>query len=259
MVDRLKVIELLRYNINSNVERVTEKLIREQSDTANDTISAVFATGFSLVSVEIGDAVYSLARETSWAIDIARVVSNQTLRHCVGVTVRACFILLIFVLVFAVSYFTAKRIRAKYVRRKKAKELHVNRESDYKRFIDDFDHTACDALLFSEYFLEASKSEEGQKKLFNLYEAMYYLSKAQNITEIVFNNKDNCVSSTKQTKIATHRIINAVKIMDDIEKRISLTIPVIQIDPIEKNSLKACQQKIAVTMQALNSMISEMQ
>lgn len=54
-------------------------------------------------------------------------------------------------------------------------------------------------------------------------------------------------------------LTNAVKIMDDIEKRISLTIPVIQIDPIEKNSLKACQQKIAVTMQALNSMISEMQ
>lgn len=258
MIDRLKVIELLRYNINSNLDRVSEKLIKEQSDTANETICAVFATGFSLVSVEVGNAIYYLVRETTWATDVAKLISNRVFRHCFAVFVKACFVVLVFSTVFAVAYYIAKRIRAKHVRWKKAKELHINRESDYKRFIDEFDHIACDALLFSEYFLDASNTGDVQKKLFNLYEAMYYLGKAQSTTETIFNNKVNCVSNTKANKIATHRLINAVKLMDEIKKKIDCKIKDMTFDPAEDESLKASQQRLTNKMQELNSELDKL-
>lgn len=258
MIDRLKVIELLRYNINSNVERVSEKLIKEQSDTTNETICAVFATGFSLVSVEVGNAIYYLVRETPWATNVAKWISRPVFRHCLAVFAKASFVVIVFSLVFAVSYYIAKKTRAKHVRWKKARELHITRESDYKRFIDEFDHTACDALLFSEYFLDASNTEDEQKKQFNLYEAMYYLGKAQSITMIIFNNIGNCVSSTKSNKIATHRLINTVKMMEDIKKKIDDKIEDITIDRVEEESLKASQQKLSTTMQGLNSELDKL-
>lgn len=228
MIDRLKVIELLRYNINSNVERVSEKIVKTQSDSTNETISAVFATGFSLVAVEIGDAIYSLLRKNPIAESLAKIIANDALRHLIGVIVKSFVVLVLFSMFFAVTYQLAKRIRARILRWQRAREIHKNRESDYKKFIDDFDHTACDALLFSEYFLDACEAEgkEGneQKKLFNLYESMYYLSKAQSITETIFRNKEYCISDTKPNKIATHRLKNAVTMMGDLEEEINTII-----------------------------------
>ena len=259
MIDQLKVIELLRYNINSNVERVAEKMIKIQSDSSNEMISAVFATGFSLVSVEIGDAVYRLIRESSWINSLAKEVSGSALRHFAGVAVKSTIILVLFALLFIITYYIAKTILALIISRRKAKEIRRNKESDYKKFIDDFDHTACDALLFSEYFLGACKVEGGQKKLFTLYESMYYLSKAQAITETIFRNKDYCVSSSVVNKIAVHRLINAVRMMLELQNTMEEVINGLDMSKEEINSLMISYRRIDGKMKELECGLQKLQ
>ena len=252
MIDRLKMFELLRYNVNSNVERVSERIISELSDSSIETVSAVFATCFSLVSIDIGEAFYRVIRSFPIADDIAKAIIVPAVKHMVGVSIKSTFIVFTYILVFLISFSVAKKIRLKWVKRKKQKELLQNKESDYKKFIDDFDHTACDALLFTEYFIEASKSEEGQKQKFDLYEAIYYLGKAQAITDIVFSNKSNCVSDSRINKIAIHRLVNAVKMMDELEDKISIAIRNLILDDLEKTSLEANFSRIKKNMAKLN-------
>ena len=80
MNDSLKVIELLRYNLNTNVERVAEKVLKERRDSSDDTFSAVFATGLSLVSCEIGAALYSLFRSFGFAENIVKYIPGENMK-----------------------------------------------------------------------------------------------------------------------------------------------------------------------------------
>lgn len=78
MFDQLKEIELLRYNINTNIERVSEKITKEYLDSTNDTISALIATGFSLIAGNLGDSIYSFLRRIPF---IDSIVNNSNFPH----------------------------------------------------------------------------------------------------------------------------------------------------------------------------------
>lgn len=267
MFDHLKEIELLRYNINTNVERVSEKITKEYLDSTNDTISALIATGFSLIAGNLGDSIYSILRWIPFIDAIVNKMSDTTLRHLLGIGVRSVLTVFVFLLLFLVSYKITKHYREKHIAKKRANELQSLKESDYKKLIDDFDHIACDALLFSQYFLddmipgngENESKESDQQKIFKLYEAMYYLGKAQSITETILDNKEKCIGSESALKLSEHRLANAVKMMNEILGEINMKIDgeigIKVLDKNEKNSLNNTHNRIKHDMNILNKKI----
>ena len=267
MFDQLKEIELLRYNINTNIERVSEKITKEYLDSTNDTISALIATGFSLIAGNLGDSIYSFLRRIPFIDSIVNKMSDIALRHLFGIGVKSVLTVAVFLLLFLVSFNIAKHYRAKHVAKKRANELERLVESDYKKLIDDFDHIACDALLFSQYFLDNMISGNGengsedsdQQKIFKLYEAMYYLGKAQSITETILDNKEKCVDSGSALKLSEHRLANAVKMMNEIlvkiNKEIDGGVGIKVLDENEKKSLNNTHTRIKHDMNVLNEKI----
>lgn len=58
-------------------------------------------------------------------------------------------------------------------------------------------------------------------KRFYLYEAIYYLRKAQSITKDIFTKQDRCVGSAQEDKVEKHRLSNAVELMKRLSTDIS--------------------------------------
>ena len=227
MFDQLKVIELLRYNVNTNVERVSDRIIQVLQNSSNSTFSAVLATGFSLISGDLGGSVYYALRSTDFAKNIVKGFSDENWRHVLGIVVKSFVVFLVFLIIFAISYSIVKYSRVLLINMRAGLKTHKDNDCDIKHYIDDFDHTACDALLFADDFLTKSKnidvSNDGDidMKRFYLYEAIYYLRKAQSITKDIFTKQDRCVGSAQEDKVEKHRLSNAVELMKRLSTDIS--------------------------------------
>ena len=88
---------------------------------------------------------------------------------------------------------------------------------------------------------------------------MYYLSKAQAITETIFRNKDYCVSSSVVNKIAVHRLINAVRMMLELQNTMEEVINGLDMSKEEINSLMISYRRIDGKMKELECGLQKLQ
>lgn len=245
-------MELVRYNINTNLNNLQEKAIQENNDSTEDTVSAVFATGFSLIASQLGDALYSWIRSLIPAPEWLKNATNsfQTLFHTI---VEGAVVFALFVIFFFLSFLLFRAIWKKlknilYANKSASFERSL---SEYKKIVDDFDHIACDAILFSQHFVSAYKNEKSKQTSLNkpsktvsseqvsenkanadttaeqtpieetarfyLYEAIYYLKKAEIITSDVFLHGKHCINSPNTVdRISIHRLENMILLMEAI-------------------------------------------
>lgn len=246
MINRLKVMELVRYNINTNLNTLQERTTRENNEMTENTVSAVFATGFSLIASQLGQSLYSWIKEgikaPSWFLKTSS--SFQIFFHS---CLEGIIVFVLFVAFFSASFFAFRHFWKKIKKKLYASKCApANRPlNEYKKIIDDFDHIACDAILFSQYFISAYQSRKKaqltstsftEEKLsaqtihregsrFNVYEAIYYLKKAEQLTLEVFLHGDSCINSMNNVdRIAIHRLENMVLLMEAVWDELKVII-----------------------------------
>lgn len=268
VINRLKVMELVRYNINTNLNSLQEKALQDNGDTTVDTVSAVFSTGLSLIVCQFGDSLYSLIRDFVSAPGWLRKssVSIQNLVHSV---LEGFLVFVLFIVGFNVSFrifhkWFERRRRIKYAKRSGSITRSL---AEYKKIIDDFDHIVCDAILFSQYFIYAyNKSKKRKQKVsendrFNVYEAIYYLIKAETITKDVFLHSEHCITSSDTTdRISIHRLENMVLLMEEIQQKLKIIVDEIKLDmnQISQNSLTTSFDNVNELTTDLRTMLDQL-
>lgn len=238
MINRLKVMELVRYNINTNLNALQDRAIQENTESAEDTVSAVFATGISLVAAKLGESLYSWIRDCVSAPDWF-LQTNSGFQAFFHTLIEGILVFILFVAFFFASFFLFR-----IVWKKIKKALYANKSapamrtlSEYKKIMDDFDHIACDAILFSQHFIDAYRAERNkmasssgstngnaieptlrkESARFDAYEAIYYLKKAELITADIFLHGAHCINSKSTVdRISIHRLENMVCLMETI-------------------------------------------
>lgn len=236
MINRLKMMELVRYAINSNMNYLHDKYVRENSKAIDDTVSAVFSTGFSLIATNLGSEMCAWFAEAILGIDKS-VESTSRFQSSMYVLMESIFIFSLFVLAFSISFVIFRKIwrkiqKIKYANRSASFERTLK---GYKKIMDDFDNFACDAILFSQYFIESFESNQSNGRFidetdrFNIYEAIYYIEKAEILTQEVFVHGDNCINNNYSTdRISIHRIENMILMIEGSIKTIQEYVELIK-------------------------------
>lgn len=262
MVNRLKVMELVRYEINTNLTAQQQRAIQESNNSTEDTVSAVFATGFSLIASQLGQSMYLWIREEVAAPSWFLTTSNgfQSFFHSFfeGIIVFTLFAVFFFGS-FSAFRIILKRFKERQYAKKSAPATRTLAE--YKKIMNDFDHIACDAILFTQYFIEAYRTDNDKQTAllnsdrkttpeysiyvercrFDVYEAIYYLKKAELLTYDVFIHGDHCINSQKTVdRIAVHRLENMILLMEAMINELDKMVEEVKnsMSPISSTSLK---------------------
>ncbi len=267
MIEKLKVMELVRHNINQNMNRIYEQQRNEANDTTIDLMSALMSTGWSLVADDIGEQFYKLLHPVVVNIPLVKYIPPY-LKSLLAVTAESIIVLVVFVCLFLLSYRISKPLITKvkhYVDTKKKGILLLD-EIKCKHLVDEFDHTACDAIIFARNFAstisDMSTPAISESERYNYYEAMYYLEKAAKIAQDVYTQRKGCISITDNANgITIHRYENVIHMLCELTTQLEAVKSSITatMNPQSKHSLETSFSNIKSITSDLNTQYYELQ
>ena len=210
-----KNIELLRFYVSKDINRIEKKIQKNESDLLGYFVGSLVDL-FIVVLFDQGiDSLFS-EDQSSWK----------------QVVLKILVIALLLCIFFLVSWITTK-IRTWGINRSREsgkREYEIKEEQ--QRTIDDFDNIACDGLLICEnYIRKYSKNKKDYMKDFYKYEIIHHLTKAGDIFDQIYEHKALYVSVGNHELLDSYRINNFIEIFQNIVSFLRKEIPENSGDP----------------------------
>lgn len=266
VIEKLKVMELVRHNINRNMDRIYEQQRAEANDTTIDLMSALMSTGWSLVAADIGEEIYRFLHAVVVNLPWIKYIP-PFVKTLLAVTFESLIVVAVFVALFLLSYRISKPLITKVKHRLDTKKRGVllQNENKCKLLVDEFDHTACDAIIFARNFALTipymPKAEISESERYNYYEAIYYLEKAAKIAKDVYTQRDGCISITNNANgITIHRYENVIHMLSDLTDQLEKvkTTVIATMTPQAKHSLETSFNNLRSITNELNTHYTEL-
>lgn len=260
-------MELVRHNINRNMNWIYEQQRAEANDTTIDLMSALMSTGWSLVADDIGEEVYSFLHTVVVSSPLVKYIP-AFLKTPLAVTAESIIVVAVFVGLFLLSYRISKPLitKVKHHLDTKKRGVLLLDEIKCKQLVDEFDHTACDAIIFARNFAlkipNISNPEISESERYNYYEAIYYLEKAAKIARDVYTQRNGCISITNNPNgITIHRYENVIHMLCDLTKQLEKAKEsiIVTMTPQAKHSLETSFNNLRSITNDLGTYYEELQ
>lgn len=240
MINSFKNFERLRYRIFNDIKSLVADSKSSNESMREEISNTIFATVFSAFITEVA------------------FNNEEMVKWC-----AICEMILIFVVVYIVSYLLYNLVHNKLVIFWEERKFHTidKNVTAMIQIQKDFDNIACDSILVARDFKAAFENlrnleEDRNLKAFYLFEIMHYLGTACEKTKDLVSNKQQCIRTLAESEgVDVFRVENIIKIMQEMDEFLDRNLVVLydyeeQKEAIEfqHNLIKRLIEKIKENM-----------
>lgn len=208
-----KYIELLRFYVTQKIGAIENTLKHTISDEVRFIVSSLLS---ALLSLNI---------------------SNDAIEKngICGIILRVVVTIVLFFILYQVFSKALLLIRSYLdIKHSDKRELSY---AEAKRYIDNFDHIACDGVLLARDFLkkvdDPSLSQHEQN--FSLIEALYYYKKSLDVTSLIVDHAQVSINNArKDTGVSLYRLINIYYLLNELNQEISQKTSCRKMDQLDE-------------------------
>ena len=210
-----KNIELLRYYISRDMQRIQEKV-----DNDNNNLLGYFVA--SLVDV----LIVSLFQDGLKQLNI----------------IYRILLIGVFVFLFYVTYKVVNCFRRRRKQKKKTAGRDTDKPQEIIRIVDEFDNIAMDGLLLCIYYRDKCKEESDEKlRRFYFCECFHYLDKSCSVYRKIAIEKSKYVDTIDSQLISKYRVDNFLDIAKELASFTKENDSLVSDDGLEKQVLNVLE------------------